>query len=53
MNVYVSDAGINIGSLINITGGIIYKYTRIVDFNSLPVVNPNSDGTLRYEWKKE
>lgn len=33
--------------------GIIYKYTRIVDFDSLPVVNPNSDGVLRYEWKKD
>lgn len=33
--------------------GIIYKYTRYVDFDSLPVVNDQSDGVLRYEWKKD
>lgn len=33
--------------------GIIYNYTRIVDFDSLPVVNPHSDGIVRYEWKKD
>lgn len=32
--------------------GIIYKYTRILDFNSLPVINQNSDH-IEYEWKKE
>lgn len=32
---------------------IIYKYTRYVDFNSLPVVNSNSDGVIKYEWKKD
>lgn len=32
--------------------GIIYHYTRFVDFNSLPVVNPRSDGVLEYQWKK-
>ena len=32
--------------------GIIYNYTRIVDFNSIPVINPNSN-ILEYEWKKE
>ena len=32
--------------------GIIYKYTRFVDFDSLPVVNPKSDGIIKYEWKK-
>ncbi len=31
---------------------IIYNYRRIVDFNSIPVVNPQSD-KLVYEWKKE
>lgn len=31
--------------------GIIYKYTRIVDFNTLPVVNPNAK-LLEYQWKK-
>lgn len=32
---------------------IIYKYKRIVNFNSLPVVNPRSNGTLEYRWEKE
>ena len=32
--------------------GIIYNYTRIVDFDTIPVVNPLSQ-TLEYEWKKE
>lgn len=33
--------------------GIIYKYTRYLDFDSLPVINPNSNGVISYEWKKE
>lgn len=33
--------------------GIIYKYTRFLDFDSLPVVNPHSDGIIRDEWKKD
>lgn len=32
--------------------GIIYKYTRNVDFNSLPVINQNSD-RIEYQWKKD
>lgn len=32
--------------------GIIYNYTRIVDFDSLPVINPMSD-SIDYKWKKE
>lgn len=32
--------------------GIIYNYTRIVDFNTIPVINPNSK-LLDYEWKKD
>ena len=32
--------------------GIIYKYTRYVNFNSLPVINPNSN-EIEYKWKKE
>jgi hypothetical protein len=32
--------------------GIIYKYIRIVDFDTIPVVNRNSR-ELKYEWKKE
>lgn len=32
--------------------GIIYNYTRIVDFDSMPVINPHSN-SLSYEWKKE
>lgn len=32
---------------------IIYNYTRYVDFNSLPVVNSQSDGVIQYQWKKE
>lgn len=32
--------------------GIIYNYTRIVNFDSLPVINPNST-RLEYQWKKE
>lgn len=31
--------------------GIIYNYTRIVDFNSMPVINPLSE-KFEYEWKK-
>lgn len=31
--------------------GIIYNYSRIVDFDSLPVINPNSDH-VECEWKK-
>ena len=31
---------------------VVYKYTRIVNFDSLPVINPNST-TLEYEWKKD
>ena len=31
--------------------GIIYKYTRLVDFDSLPVINPLST-TVEYEWKR-
>lgn len=33
--------------------GIIYNYTRIVNFDSLPVVNPHASGVIEYEWKKE
>lgn len=33
--------------------GIIYNYTRIVDFDSLPVVNSKSSGVIEYEWKKD
>lgn len=32
--------------------GIIYNYTRIVDFNTIPVINPLATA-LEYEWKKE
>lgn len=32
--------------------GIIYNYIRIVDFDSLPVINPNSS-MIEYQWKKE
>lgn len=32
--------------------GIIYKYTRILDFDSLPVINQNSN-QIEYEWKKD
>jgi len=32
--------------------GIIYNYTRIVDFDTLPVINHTSK-ELKYEWKKE
>lgn len=32
--------------------GIIYNYTRLVDFDSMPVINSNST-KLEYEWKKE
>lgn len=32
--------------------GIIYNYTRIVDFNSLPILNPDSNA-IEYKWKKE
>lgn len=32
--------------------GIIYKYTRIVNFDSLSVINPQSE-VLDYQWKKE
>ncbi|MCM1215403.1 MAG: hypothetical protein NC548_12895 [Lachnospiraceae bacterium] len=31
--------------------GIIYNYTRLVDFDTLPVINPNSD-RVECEWKK-
>ncbi|MCM1439499.1 MAG: hypothetical protein NC131_09925, partial [Roseburia sp.] len=30
--------------------GIIYKYDRVVDFSTMPVVNPRSDGVLKYHW---
>lgn len=30
---------------------IIYNYTRIVDFDTLPVLNPSSNA-IEYEWKK-
>lgn len=33
--------------------GIIYKYTRLVDFDSLPVVNPRATGVISYKWKRE
>lgn len=33
--------------------GIIYKYTRLVDFDTLPAVNPHASGVISYEWKKE
>lgn len=32
--------------------GIIYNYIRIVDFDSIPVINPTSN-KLEYQWKKE
>lgn len=32
--------------------GIIYKYTRIVDFDTLPVLNADSN-QIDYTWKKE
>lgn len=32
--------------------GIIYNYERIVDLNTLPVINPHSDGNIKYEWRK-
>lgn len=32
--------------------GIIYNYNRIVDFNSIPVINSHSN-ELKYTWKKE
>ena len=32
---------------------IIYNYTRHVDFNSLPVLNSQSDGVIQYQWKKD
>lgn len=32
--------------------GIIYKYEREVDFDSLTVINPRADGELRYQWTK-
>lgn len=32
--------------------GIIYKYTRILDFDSLPIINQNSN-QIEYEWKKD
>lgn len=32
--------------------GIIYNYTRIVDFNSLPILNPTSNA-IEYTWRKE
>lgn len=31
---------------------IIYKYTRVVDFDSLPVINQSSSA-LRYHWEKD
>ena len=31
---------------------IIYNYIRIVDFDTLNIINPNSKVT-EYEWKKE
>ncbi len=33
--------------------GIIYNYIRIVDFDTLPVVNPSSSGVIEYQWKKD
>jgi hypothetical protein len=32
--------------------GIIYNYIRIVDFDTIPVINSNSK-EVKYEWKKE
>lgn len=32
--------------------GIIYNYIRIVDFDTIPVINSNSR-EVKYEWKKE
>jgi len=32
--------------------GIIYKYHRVVNLDSLPVINPNSN-EIEYTWKKE
>lgn len=33
------------------TDGLLYKYTRMVDFNSIPVINPQSTA-LEYQWVK-
>lgn len=32
--------------------GILYKYSRVVDFNTLPILNSNSR-EMKCEWKKE
>jgi hypothetical protein len=32
--------------------GLIYEYTRIVDFDTLPVINSHSK-SIKYEWKKK
>ena len=32
--------------------GIIYNYTRIVNFDSIPVINPSSN-ILEYKWTKD
>lgn len=32
--------------------GIIYKYDRVVNFDSLPVINPHANGILDYHWIK-
>lgn len=31
---------------------IIYKYTRVVDFDTLPIINQHSE-SIKYEWKKD
>ena len=32
--------------------GLLYKYTRIVNFDSLPIINPQSTD-IEYQWKKD
>ena len=32
--------------------GLLYKYTRIVNFDSLPIINPHSTD-IEYQWKKD
>lgn len=33
--------------------GLLYHYERLIDFNSLPVINPNAIGPVQCEWKKK
>jgi hypothetical protein len=32
--------------------GFLYRYTRVVDYDTLPILNPNSS-EMHYEWKKK